>query len=361
VTLPISTVPISTVLVDTVTGPISSDRLGLTLPHEHLANRIADGGVEPDPEYPELYRAPVTFAIAQQLRNRPYASLDNTVLDDDAAMIDELRAFGAVGGRTVIDATPVGAGRSPSRVKRMSVASGIQVVLGGGWYLDRFHPIGTESWSLDAVADAIIAQYRPATAEGGIVPGLIGEIGVSPAFTSREERSLRGAAIAQRELGKPLMVHLPGWERLGNRILDIVLDEHGVDPRAVVLSHLDPSGDDPDYQRSLADRGVWCEFDMIGMPYEFPGEGRSPAPAETAAAIQHLVDAGHGDQLLLSHDLFLKTMLSKHGGNGLAYVPTVFAERLAGRGIDARPMMVDNPRALFEAAARRPAQRRDAR
>lgn len=344
----------SIVYVDTVTGPIPSDRLGLTLPHEHLANRIAEGGIDPDPAFPELYRAPVTAADSWKLRERPYASLDNTVLDDDATMVDELRAFREIGGGTVIDATPLGAGRSPARVKRMSVASGVQVVLGGGWYLDRFHPPGVDSWSLDHIADAIIAQYRPSTAEAGIVPGIIGEIGVSPAFTGREERSLRGAAIAQRELGKPLMIHLPGWQRFGHRVLDIVLDEHGVDPSAVVLAHMDPSGDDPDYQRSLAERGVWCEFDMIGMPYLFPGEGQSPPPEQTAAAIGRLVEGGHGNRILLSHDLFLKSMLRVHGGNGLLYVPTLFAERLRGTGIDASVvagMMIDNPRALFEAAA----------
>jgi len=62
------------------------------------------------------------------------------------------------------------------------------------------------------------------------------------------------------------------------------------------------------------------------MPFEFPGEGQSPSPAETAAVVAGLVDDGYGTQLLLSHDLFLKAMLRKHGGNGLAYVPAVVAE-----------------------------------
>ena len=52
--------------------------------------------------------------------------------------------------------------------------------------------------------------------------GLIGEIGVSADFTPEEEKSLRGAARAQRRTGLPLMVHLPGWFRHGLRVLDIV-------------------------------------------------------------------------------------------------------------------------------------------
>ena len=131
----------------------------------------------------------------------------------------------------------------------------------------------------------------------------------------------------------------------------------GVDPTAVVLCHMDPSGSDPDYQRSLAERGVWLEFDMIGMPYRFslPGEGQSPSPADTAFAICGLVGGGYRSQLLLSHDLFLKSMLRKFGGNGLAYVPVSFAARLVRSGMDAHhvsSLMQDNPRSLFESAGK---------
>ncbi|WP_260395739.1 hypothetical protein [Rhodococcus sp. KBW08] len=153
----------------------------------------------------------------------------------------------------------------------------------------------------------------------------------------------------------PLFVHLPGWQRVGHHVVDIVVDEMGVDPQAVVLCHMDPSGHDADYQRSLADRGVFLEFDMIGMPFDFPGEGLSPHPAETASAVAGLVTSGHASQLLLSHDLFLKSMLRKHGGNGFSYVPLAFAARLVRAGVDPQQvsaLMRDNPRSLFEQAAK---------
>ena len=70
-----------------------------------------------------------------------------------------------------------------------------------------------------------------------------------------------------------------------------------------------------------------------------------------------LVAAGHADRLLLSHDLFLKAMLRRFGGNGLAYVPVAFADRLCRAGLDAglvASLMTDNPRRLFERAAAAP-------
>jgi phosphotriesterase-related protein len=339
-------------LVATVTGDVDAADLGLVLPHEHLGNDIS-AAFRPaaDPRVAALLDGPVRAGLAWVLADHPYESLDNCRLDDDAAVTADLAGFAAAGGRTVVDLTPPGIGRDPERLRRLSEASGVQVVMGSGWYLETTHPAGLASTPVELLAARLVAEFDPARE---IRPGVIGEIGVSPAFTEAEQRALRAACRAQREVRVPLFVHLPGWQRRAFEVLDVVLGSEGVDPAAVVLCHMDPSGDDPGYQRAVAERGVHLEFDMIGMPFDFPGEGRSPAPHETAAAIVALVEAGHADRLLLSHDLFLKAMLTRHGGNGLAYVPVVFADRLRRAGLDPElvtSLMTDNPRALFEGAA----------
>jgi len=351
------TEPTAVVDVQTVLGPVPSDSLGYVLPHEHLINSIEEGGLEPDPQFPELFDVPVTPDIAWLLRDRPLACRDNCVLDSDDDAVDELVAFRGLGGGTVIELTSDGQGRDPRRLAEISRRSGVGVVTGGGWYLERFHPGATASDPVDALAARLVEQYRADPAETGTPrSGVIGEIGVSPGFTAREERSLRAACRLQRETGLPMFVHLPGFVRHGGRVLDVVLRDEGVDPTAVVLCHMDPSGGDPDYQRSLAERGVWLEFDMVGMPYRFslPGEGQSPSPTETVAAVGRLVDAGFGRRLLVSHDLFLKSMLRRHGGNGLSYVPAVFLDRLRDEGVDpdvVAGLGTRNVRDLFESAA----------
>ncbi len=37
-------------------------------------------------------------------------------------------------------------------------------------------------------------------------------------------------------------IHMPGWLRLGDEVLDIVLEEMNVSPAKVSLAHSDPSG-----------------------------------------------------------------------------------------------------------------------
>lgn len=353
-----------TVEVRTVAGPVTSDQLGLTLPHEHLANDIRAAVTAPrSAEHAFLAREKVTPELAWLLREEPYACADHCTLDVPETIAEDLREFARLGGRTVVELTPPGLGRSPETLLEISKASGVNVVMGSGWYLERFHPPEVADRSAEELASSLVAEFRgpdsPAPGMNGIRPGVIGEIGVSPEFTEAERRCLRAACLAQRELaaggaGLPLFVHLPGWQRRGGEVLDIVLEEQGVDPEAVVLCHMDPSGEDPGYQREIAARGVWVEFDMIGMPFLYPGEGESPPPAQSARAIAALAEAGHAGQLLLSHDVFLKSMLTAFGGNGFGYVPALFAQRLREQGMDpgeVRSLMTANPRRLFEAAA----------
>lgn len=340
------------VAVRTVTGPVPSDKLGLTLPHEHLANDLR-AAVAPPTRADRAFLAgtQVSAEVAWLLREDPYCCRDNCVLDDADAVASDLAAFADAGGRSVIDLTPPGIGRDPAALVGIAERTGLNIVMGSGWYLQRFHPAHLSRAPVEELAAELLAEFRGG---GPVRPGVIGEIGVSPDFTTDERTALRAACAAQREAGVPLFVHLPGWQRRALEVLDIVLDEQGVVPGAVVLCHMDPSGGDPAYQSAVAARGVWLEFDMVGMPFLFPGEGQAPAPADTAAAILALLEAGHGGQLLLSHDVFLKSMLRRHGGNGFGYVPVLFADRLRGLGADdtaVRGLMADNPRRLFEAAA----------
>lgn len=342
------------VAVQTVRGPVDSATLGVLLPHEHLVSDISPSyAPSGDPGIDEMLSAPVGPELAWLLQDYPYNSRDNCRMDDQEAVLSELRHFRELGGSTVIDLTGAHEGRDPQALRQLSGESGTNIVMGSGWYLESSESLRMRTAPVDGLVDDLLRDFR----ETEIPPGVIGEIGVSPRFTAAEERTLRAAGICQRELKVPLFIHLPGWMRHGHRVLDIVLDEIGVDPAAVVLCHMDPSGEDAAYQRGLADRGAFLEFDMIGMPYWYrgAGEGQSPNPEQTALAITGLLAAGHQDQILVSHDMGIKSMLRKNGGHGLSYVPLLFPDRLIRLGSSpdiARHLMQDNPRRLFEAAAR---------
>lgn len=339
--------------VTTVQGTIRSDELGVTLPHEHLSNDLRTGLAAQLAAAPDQYRTlNVTPETAWMLREHPYDCAENCQLaDSHAEVLADLQTFRAHGGNTVIDLTSAGAGQDLQAMRQFSAESGLNVIAGCGWYLESYDPEPADLPSPEELAGQLVeAATDPARP---IRPGVIGEIGVSPSFTPVEQLHLRAACLAQQELRIPLFIHMPGWKRYGLRVARLCADA-GADPSAVVLCHMDPSGADRAYQDAVAATGIWMEFDMIGMPYRYPGEGQSPAPADTARAVARLLDRGSGDRMLFSHDLFLKSMLSAFGGNGLSYVRTMFSERLADLGVGPdliERIQVQNPRALFECAA----------
>ncbi|MGW0686289.1 phosphotriesterase family protein [Streptomyces sp. NPDC002754] len=321
----------------TVTGSVPAADLGLVLPHEHLFNDLSGVLDKPSHAFSEfLADEPVTASAASALRHDPYCCPDNLAAKPMADVLREVAAFRSVGGGTVVDATSSpGIGRAPELLREASRRSGVNVVMGCGAYLEKFEGPRITAAAIEAQARAIDDELTHGTTDHHIRPGLIGEIGVSPDFTPGEHLSVRAAALAQlNHPAVPLMVHLPGWQRRAHEVLDIVIDEMGVAPGRVVLAHMDPSSADTAYQDSVAARGVWLEFDMIGMDITFPHEGAAPRAELTADAVARLTSRGHAGQLLLSHDLFLKQMWTQHGGNGLTFVPTVFADMLASRGLD---------------------------
>lgn len=338
-------------LVMSVSGPIPADSLGVTLMHEHLVNDCRCWWNRPKDSAREyLGSRKVGMDIIGELRMDPFVNLDNCTLDDANLAINELSPYWAAGGRSLVDPTCRGIGRDPDSLRRISRATGLNIIMGSGYYLETSHPPKLKAMSIDAVADEIVKEALEGVEGSDAKIGLIGEIGVSGDFTSSEEKSLRGAARAQARTGLPIMVHLPGWFRHGGRVLDTIAQEGG-DIRHTVLCHMNPSGDDVDYQTDLAGRGAFVEYDMIGMDYWYADqEVQCPSDEDNARAIKRLIDLGFLEQILLSQDVFLKMMLSHFGGFGYAYVLRHFVPRLKRHGVSdeqIKVMLVDNPRRVF--------------
>lgn len=341
--------------VMTVAGAIPAADLGVTLMHEHILNDCRCWWHAPKtPERQYLADSFVCMEILGELCQDPFVNRHNITLDDEPLAITELKELVRQGGRTVVEPTCQGIGRDPRALKRISQSAGLNIVMGSGYYLGSSHPAKVADMTVDQIADEIVGEATVGVDGTDIKAGLIGEIGVSADFTDQEEKSLRAAARAQARTGLPLMVHLPGWFRLGHKVLDIAAEE-GAELRHTVLCHMNPSHDDLGYQSELAARGAFIEYDMIGMDFFYADQQvQCPSDDDAARAIVKLVERGHIDRILLSHDVFLKMMLTRYGGNGYAYILKHFLPRLKRHGmVDAQLdiLMRDNPRSVFEAKA----------
>jgi phosphotriesterase-related protein len=337
----------------TVRGPISPEELGATMPHEHVLFDFTVWYQPPKAGGPKIGAGPVQLSEFGALFRNPFLSRDNLFVNDVEQQIEELNDFKKAGGATIVDVTNVGIGRDPLALRRISEATGLNIVMGCGFYVNDCHPSYVSEMGIDQLADIMVKEIDEGVDGTGIRPGIIGEIGTSDPITDCEEKVVRAAARAQLRTGLPMNIHPFMWSRAGLRALDF-LKEEGVDLRRVVMSHMDEhtiNGKiDLERGRIAAASGAFIEYDTWGNEFYYAISGiakKEPSDLDRAAAMAQLIREGYLSQLLLSQDVWLKICLKRYGGWGYDNILTYGVRYLREAGVtdeQIRVMLVDNPR-----------------
>lgn len=337
-------------IVQTVTGPIEINKLGVTLMHEHLLIDASYSWHKPtEAGRFALAKAPVSSEIIGELKHDPYINLDNIQMSDIELAIYEVMKFKELGGQTIVDVTNRYMGRDPLALRSIAQRTGLNIIMGCGYYMEKSLPKKVKDMSIEDAKEEVIKEATIGIDGSRIRTGIIGEAGVSKDMTKQEVKLLRAQSRAQSILNIPLTIHTYGWGRQCNEIIDIVAEE-GANLKMVILDHMNPSLHDFEYQVSLLERGVFLEYDMVGMDYYYPGEGQSPSDEENAKAIKRLIEAGYINQVLLSQDVFLKMMLTKFGGNGYGHILRHFIPRMKRLGVNEQQiytLLIKNPQRIF--------------
>lgn len=340
-------------VAQTVLGPVDPTSLGVTLLHEHVwmdATPLFEvHGYELD-----ATAAAWDASIAAEARWNPGVHPDNYRLTDEDAAVEELAAFRASSGGTVVDLTPAVLGRDPERLAAISRRTGVHLVAGTGHYLAPTHaPWVAEASELE-LATRLVDEARNGIGLTGIRPGIIGELGTSDPVRPAELRVLRAAAAAARETGLTISVHLHPWGTEAPVVLD-ALCAAGADPGRVVLGHVTTAIDRPDELRHLLERGALLGFDLFGFDHSLLGPGRwPPSDLDVARVIATLVADGYDDRIVLSGDVGVRTRLHRWGGWGYDHVPRHVVPLLAGLGVGPAAidrMLIGTPARLLSIAA----------
>ena len=339
--------------VQTVLGAVAADAIGITLPHEHLLIDFAVMFAEPAAASDKgRAREPVTLANLGWVRQHFNANLDNLRLLDEQVAADEIRLFQNAGGCTVVDPTPKTLSRDPLALARIARATGLNVVMGAGYYVAASHPPDMERRTVDALAREMIADVTTGVGDTGVPSGLIGEIGTTHPWTDGEQKVLRAAIAAQRETGAPLMIH-PGRHPAMPMELAEFVQKEGGDLRRTIMCHLCRTIPDVRAVIDLARTGIWLEYDLFGLEnsyYPYNPSFDMPNDGGRMAHVLALIEAGHRDQILMSHDIAYKTSLVKYGGYGYHHLLVNVVPRLRAKGVDdaaLRQLLVHNPARAF--------------
>lgn len=335
--------------IKTVCGEIDKKDLGIVAPHEHVLLDLTAFYQElPVPGIDDPANQKVEMWNLGILSRDCYALKDNLRLDDEELAIKELMFYKNAGGNTVVDASLPGIGRSPQGLKRISEKTGLNIIMGTGFYVGETHPETLASMTEEEIGDLMVKELT----EGidGICAGYIGEIGISEIFDDKERKVLRAAAVAYHKTGAAINVHINPWTVNGVEAADILLNA-GVKPEKICISHIDVENRE-EYILTLLKKGVYVEFDNFGKEYYIRREVRNSGygnfvhDTERVTLVKKLIDLGYLNQLLLTCDLCLKNLLHSYGGWGYDHVLTNIVPMMEDEGVtdeQIKTMLVDNP------------------
>ncbi|GAJ22855.1 unnamed protein product, partial [marine sediment metagenome] len=104
-------------------------------------------------------------------------------------------------GNTIVDASNIGCGRDPTALVRIAQATGLNIIMGSGYYLEVTHPPELDNKTEMGIADEIVRDVTEGVGDSKIHAGIIGEIGCSWPWAERERKVMGAAASAQRRTG----------------------------------------------------------------------------------------------------------------------------------------------------------------
>ena len=336
--------------VQTVLGPIAPEALGPTLMHEHLLCDIRP----PSKRGPEHLGPEIRLDTVWAINYGTTSANRNYLLDDAELAATEVRAMLAAGGRSVVELSCGGLAPQPDALVKIARATGAQVVMGCGHYVDEYQDPRNRERGVDDFARDMITAAREGAWGTGVRAGIIGEIGCQAPWTALEQRVMRGAIVAQQETGLAINVHPGRHPDQPQEVADFIRT-HGGTIERTVISHIDRTIFDTERLLRLADTGCVLELDLFGQEssYYRLADIDMPNDAVRLRAIRALIERGHLARVVISHDICYRTRLVAFGGHGYGHIFANVVPMMRRRGftdaeIDA--IVVGNPRRLLTVA-----------
>ncbi|QYO78719.1 phosphotriesterase family protein [Devosia salina] len=299
----------------TTLGAFERHQLGLILPHEHV---FVDLRTPDQPGYAE-------------------ADPDDVV----RLMAPQIEAIKAQGVTALVECSTGGVGLRVDIDLAVSRATGFPIVVPTGNYREPWIPDWVARASEAELESWMLGHLTRGVDDTGVVAAWIKVSAGDDGITPLETRILRAAARASAQTGA-----LIGSHTIRGRVvmdqLDIIEAEGGSANR--FLSIHSQAEKDFGLNRAVAERGAWIEYDHVGRD---PDE-------EVLPLVMKALEAGLGNQLLLSHDLGWYDPAKPGGGTPRPYTHLVnwLLPALAEAGVSAEMitrLTHDNP---FDAFAR---------
>ena len=243
-------------------------------------------------------------------------------------MAPEMRKAQEVGVSAIVECSTVGVGRRADIERAVSEATHLPLVIPTGIYREPWIPDWAHKASEAELSDWMLGELQGEIEKSGVQAGWIKLSAGDDGLTACETKILRAAAAAGRQTNAVIGSHTIRGQVVREQ-LDII-EAVGYEAGRFIWIHTQA---EPDFELHLemARRGAWLEYDSIGNS-EWVSE-------ETLLQnTQRLLEAGLGNQLLLSHDRGWYDPALPSGGipKPYTYLAEQFLPKLRAAGVDER-------------------------
>ncbi len=334
--------------VQTVTGLVSPEAIGATLMHEHLICDIRTPALAAC----DCAWEPISLENLWEIHYGETTHGPKYQLDMPEVIINEVRAMREEGGAAIVELSNGGLSPAPETLREISERTGVHVIMGCGHYVEEYQDERNHRRKEEDFAAEMTSQILAGAWGTHIRAGIIGEIGCQAPWTTLERRVMRGAILAQQETGATINVH-PGRDPEQPQEVANFIKAEGGNPSRTVLSHIDRTVLEDDQLLRLADSGCVIEFDLFGLESSYyPLDLRIDMPNDAMRLnlMRLLIDHGHLERLLVSHDICYRTRLKRFGGHGYGHIFRNIVPLMRRRGYSEHEidtLLVHNPRRLL--------------
>ncbi|XP_076638671.1 phosphotriesterase-related protein [Colletes latitarsis] len=340
--------------VQTVLGEKDSQELGRTLTHEHLTLMFDTFYVPPPKHLKPFLDKKIELRNVGILRQYPYSNTYNLTFNDEDTMdpiSEEMKFYRDCGGCTIAENSNHGLKRNISSMKKVSRESGVNLIVGTGYYVAATQSASELRLSKEEMYNVMLREMTIGCIEcPDVRTGFIGEVGSTWPFEDFEKRSILATGELQEQLKCPVTFH-PGRHHEAPSEIMRLYQEAGGDSRKAILSHLDRTLLDEQKLLEFSDETkCYCQFDLFGVEcsfYQLSPSVDMPSDAQRIDRVRLLRDDKKLDRVLLSHDIHTKHRLMRFGGHGFAHIYNNVLPRMLAKGFTQEEidvLTINNPR-----------------
>jgi phosphotriesterase-related protein len=248
----------------------------------------------------------------------------------------------------LVECTPAYLGRDPELLRRLSEASGLNILTNTGYYgasNDKYVPQHAFATPAEELAANWIREFQDGIDRTGIKPGIM-KISVDKGSLSEIDAKLvRAAALTHLKTGLTIASHTEdGTSALEE--LDL-LNREGVAGSAFIWvhAHIEPQ---TEKQIKAAQRGAWIEYDGIS----------EKSLEQHVKLVKLMIDAGLIHRTLISQDAGWYNVGEPGGGQYRSYdaLFALFIPALRKSGVSEQQisqLLIENPRKALQTQIRK--------